>query len=32
MALSHDIAATFLDRVLAADGLYYGFYGFRYAG
>jgi hypothetical protein len=32
MALSHDIAATYFDRVLAADGLYYGFYGFRYAG
>ncbi len=32
MALSHDPAATSLDRVLAADGLYYGFYGFRYAG
>jgi hypothetical protein len=32
MALSHALAATTHDRVLAADGLYYGFYGFRYAG
>jgi len=32
MAPSHDLAAISLDRVFAADGLYYGFYGFRYAG
>jgi len=32
MALSHAPAATYPVRVLAADGLYFGFYGFRYAG